>query len=118
MLYVIIFHSILIIFAEVTDITLNYLQNKGKNIILKITSYRTNFHFFIRQPNICISRVKDLSQLFLRSMFISSIWFKNLMILSKFLKMFSQRDFLYLLIKITMLIEIKLFNVILLKVRN
>ena len=36
-LHYVIFQSILIIFAEVTDIHLNYLQNKGKNIISKIT---------------------------------------------------------------------------------
>ena len=40
------------IFAECTDMNLNYLQPKGICIFPKIMGYRTKVSFFIKQPNI------------------------------------------------------------------
>ena len=49
--YAILF-NILMIFAECTDMNLNYLQTKGICILPKIMGYRTKVSFFIKQPNI------------------------------------------------------------------
>ena len=39
------------IFAEGTDMNLNYLQPKGICIFPKIMGYRTKVSFIIKQPN-------------------------------------------------------------------